>query len=59
LEYYINKIIKLNKNMSNIYIWLILLLLLVGLSLSAYASGDLYNNLGTYINIHNSLKSIK
>ncbi len=59
LEYYLNKIIKLNKKMNNIYIWLIFILLLIGLSLSAYASGDLYNDLDTYINIHNSLKNNK
>jgi hypothetical protein len=59
LEYYLNKIIILNKKMNNVYLWLILLLLIIGLSISAYVSGDLYNDLDTYINMHNSLKSNK
>jgi hypothetical protein len=45
--------------MNNVYLWLILLLLIIGLSISAYVSGDLYNDLDTYINMHNSLKSNK
>ncbi len=56
LEYYLNKIIILNKNMSNIYIFLILLLLLIGLSLSGYASSELYNNMDSYIDVYISLK---
>lgn len=55
LEYYLNVIIKLNKKMSFIYIWLILIALMVGLSFSGYASGELYNNLDHYITVHNSL----
>jgi len=41
--------------MSFIYIWLILIALMVGLSFSGYASGELYNNLDHYITVHNSL----
>ena len=55
LEYYLNIIIKLNKKMSFIYIWLILVALIVGLSFSGYASSELYNNLDSYIAVHNSL----
>ncbi len=55
LEYYLNIILKLNKKMSFIYIWLILVALLVGLSFSGYASSELYNNLDSYIAVHTSL----
>ena len=55
LEYYLNITIKLNKKMSFIYIWLILVALIVGLSFSGYASSELYNNLDGYIAVHNSL----
>ena len=55
LEYYLNLIIKLNKKMSFIYIWLILVALIVGLSFSGYASSELYSNLDSYIAVHNSL----
>lgn len=57
LEYYLNKIIKLNKDMSNIYMWLILILLLIGLSLSGYASSELCNNIDSYVDVYNSLKN--
>lgn len=56
LEYYLNLIIKLNRKMSFIYIWLILVVLIVGLSFSGYASSELYNNLDSYIAVHNSLR---
>jgi len=56
LEYYLNIILKLNKKMSFIYIWLILVALLVGLSFSGYASAELYNNLDSYIDVHTSLR---
>lgn len=52
-EYYLNKVIKLNKKMSNIYIWLILLIL-IALSFSIYASGELFNNIDSYIAEHNT-----
>ena len=55
MEYYLNKIIKLNKNMSNIYIWLIIILV-IALSFSVYTCADLYNNIDEYVNVHNSLK---
>ena len=56
LEYYLNKIISLNKKMSIIYIWLILITLVVGLSSNNYALNDLSNNLDAYIAVYNSLK---
>jgi len=56
MEYYLNKIIKLNKNMSNIYIWLILIILVIALSFSAYTCAELYNNIDEYVNVHYSLK---
>lgn len=55
IEYYLNMVIKLNKKLSFIYIWLILVTLIVGLSFSGYASGEFYNNLYSYIAVHNSL----
>ena len=55
LEYYLNIIIKLNKKMSFIYIWLTLVALIIGLSFSGYASSELYNNLDSYLAVYNSL----
>lgn len=57
LEYYINKIIRLNKKMSSIYIWLILIILIFGLSFSIYASYELFDNIDNYISVHNNLKN--
>ena len=57
LEFYINKIILLNKKMSHVYIWFAIALIIIGLSFSAYASGELYNNIDGYIALHNSIKS--
>lgn len=54
-EYYLNIVISLNKKMSFIYIWLILIALIVGLYFSCYASSELYNNLDNYIAVHSSL----
>ena len=56
LEFYINKIIALNKKMSTIYIWLILFSIIVGLSSSIYVINDIQNNLEDYITVHNSIK---
>ncbi len=57
LEYYINKIIMLNKKMSIIYIWVIIFILLCALSFSIYASDELFNNLDNYITVHNNIKN--
>lgn len=56
LEYYLNKIISLNKKMSVIYIWLILLLLIIALLSNNYALNNLSHNLDGYISVYNSLK---
>ena len=57
LEYYINKIIILNKKMSAVYIILIIITLLVALSFNAYVCNDLYNNIDSYITVHNNIKN--
>ncbi len=56
LEYYVNKIISLNKKMSTIYIWLIIIFVMVGLCLSTYVSSELLNNIDNYIIVHNNIK---
>ena len=58
-NYYLNKIIVLNKNMNNIYILIIILLLLIGLAFSGYFAYELFTNLDNYINLHNYLKGNK
>jgi hypothetical protein len=42
--------------MSIIYIWLILLILIIGLSSNSYALNDLSHNLDGYLAVYNSLK---
>lgn len=54
---YLNKIILLNTKLSVVYIWLALILLMIGLTASVYFSYVLYINLEKYIEIHNSLNS--
>lgn len=56
LEFYINKIIELIKKMSTMYIWLILIILIVGLYSCVYAIHDLYINIDSYINVHINLR---
>ena len=56
VEYYLNKIIKLNKKTSNLYVWLILTIVIIALSLSIYASNKLFNNIDSYIAAHNNIK---
>ena len=56
LEYYINKIIILNKNMNTIYIWLIIIILIVGLFAILITNINLLNNIDKYISVHNNLK---
>lgn len=56
LEFYINKIILLNKKMNNIYIYIIIILLIIALILMANISNELYSNLDSYINVHNTFK---
>ncbi len=56
LEYYVNKIISLNKKMSTIYISLIIIFVMVGLCVSTYVSSELLNNIDNYIIVHNNIK---
>jgi hypothetical protein len=57
LEYYLNKVIALNKKMSVIYIWIILVLLVLGLSFSALNCSELYTNIDSYILVHNNINN--
>jgi hypothetical protein len=52
LNYYLIKIIKLNKLTSSVYIFIIFILLLVGLGFDCYFVTLLHENLDKYINIH-------
>ena len=54
---YLNKLVVLNKKVSIIYIWLILIMLLIGLAASIYFSNELYTNIDKYIDIYNKLKN--
>jgi hypothetical protein len=42
--------------MSIIYIWLIIVILIIGLSTSAFALHELYTNLDSYIHVHLNIK---
>jgi hypothetical protein len=53
LEYYLNKIIMLNKKMNNLYMGILLIILIIVLASIGYISSELYNNLGNYINADN------
>lgn len=57
LNNYLNKLIVFNKKVNVIYIWLILLIILVGLAASGYFSNELYNNIEKYISTHNLFKN--
>lgn len=52
LEFYINKIILLNKKLSTFYIWLILFSVIIGLYSSIIAIHDIQNNLDDYISVY-------
>lgn len=56
INYYINKIIALNKKMNVIYIFIVIILLLYGLGLIIYIEKEIYTNIDMYISIHNKLK---
>jgi hypothetical protein len=45
-----------NKEISNIYIWLLVILLVLTLAFSVYISNELYTNLDNYVFTYNSLK---
>ena len=57
VEYYINKIIILNKKMSVIYNIIIIITFIIALSFNAYACNELYNNIDNYITVHNNIKN--
>lgn len=57
LEYFLNKIVKLNKQISVIWIWIGLVVIMFASSLDAYTLHNLCVNIDSYINIHNSLFS--
>jgi hypothetical protein len=54
---YLNKLILSNKKVSVIYIWLALIMLLIGLAASIYFSNELYTDIDKYIDIYNKLKN--
>ena len=56
LELIINKIITLNKKMSIIYIWLILISVLISLCFSIFFITDISNNLEDYIKVYKLVK---
>jgi len=57
LESIINKVITLNKKMSIIYIWIILISVIISLCFSIFFITDISNNLEDYIKIYESFKS--
>ena len=57
MEYYLNKVIRLNKRMSTIWIWFGLIVLILGLSISTYIINNVYINIDNFINLHNLYKS--
>jgi len=56
LEFYVNKFIKLNKKVSTLYIWLILVSVIFALSSSIFFIHDINTNLDRYITIYKSMK---
>lgn len=52
LNYYLIKIIRINKKIGNIYMWFILLVLIISLFFSNTFISELSNNLDDYINIY-------
>lgn len=52
LQYYLVKLIKLNKMTSNIYIIATLIILLISLAFDCYFITQLYNNLDLFIDLH-------
>jgi Cytochrome C and Quinol oxidase polypeptide I len=57
LQIYINKIIALNKKMSIFYIWLILVVIIVGLYSCIYGLHDISTNIDSYVNVYNNIKN--
>jgi group I intron endonuclease len=42
-----------NRNLNNIYYWILFIMLIIALAFSAYILDELYTNLDSYVNIHN------
>nr|YP_009715284.1 hypothetical protein [Russula subnigricans]QGK88090.1 hypothetical protein [Russula subnigricans] len=57
INYYLNKIIKINKQMSVIWTWIGILSITFGLCFDAYTLHDVYVNIDSYVNKHNLLHS--
>jgi hypothetical protein len=57
LEYFFNKIVKLNKQISMIWIWIGLVVIMFASSLDAYTLHNLCVNIDSYVNTHNSISS--
>jgi sterol desaturase/sphingolipid hydroxylase (fatty acid hydroxylase superfamily) len=53
----LNKLIRLNKQMSIVWIWFGFVTVMFGLSISVYAIHDILINLDSYVNIHVKLNS--
>ena len=54
IEYYINKIIKFNKQMSIFWIWFILAILIYGLGSNTYFIYGMYDKIDIFVNSHNT-----
>jgi hypothetical protein len=57
INYYLRIIIKLNKQTSIVWTWTGILLITFALCFDAYTLHDVYNNIDSYVNVHNSLHS--
>lgn len=56
LNYYFNTVVILNKKVSNIYIFVIFLLLILILFFNLYITNELISDLGNYVEIHTRSK---
>jgi hypothetical protein len=52
LNYYLIKLIQLNKKTSNVYIFIIFIILFISLAFNCYFITELYNNLDKFIDLH-------
>ena len=57
IEYYLNKIIKLNKQISVFWIWFILAIVLFGILIYIYGINAMSANIDRFINLHNSVNN--
>jgi hypothetical protein len=55
LNYYLTKILQLNKQTSIIYIFIILIILIISLCFNCYFTTELYNNLDKFIELHSDI----